>query len=349
MNLPNPHTGLSQDFLRRSTRGNNDLLALSTINPDREVTGLLTDDLLLDLHSEMRESWLLLDKPKAIAIPYRATYSDEHKFRTAKKITAAIGHALGGISPSVFAPEPSSHTLSTSKTYKPPWCYLVTDIPQDDIDHLVSTTFISNQHISVQIFSFSPPHSGYVSSIRGLKWTKSSDQGKVEALIRESLESNAKTKSFIDDFITERHDRIPPDAVRHGTAFDWTMSTVRAYLHTLGNDPENLETLWRWYVTSPTEDTHQTTIWSSLLEELPFHSIDAGWGKPFHIECCTGCKSTNHPTHGCPFPKRYPQLEETNPVPQATARGHGRGGRDRGRGNRGNRGRGNNFRNTTSA
>jgi len=60
------------------------------INPDKDVTGFFGENLFTDLRNEMKEGWKSIDKPKALAIPYRATYSEQHKFQTLKKIETAI-------------------------------------------------------------------------------------------------------------------------------------------------------------------------------------------------------------------------------------------------------------------
>ena len=75
------------------------------VNPDKDVTGLNGENPFLDLRAEMKEGWKNLEQAKVLAIPYRATYSDQHKFQIQKKIEMAITHALGGAQPTVLTPE----------------------------------------------------------------------------------------------------------------------------------------------------------------------------------------------------------------------------------------------------
>ena len=120
-------------------------------------------------------------------------------------------------------------------------------------------------------------------------------------------------------------------------------------MHVLGEeDPTTTETLWRWYVNTPSAIDANVILWNNHLKNLAFNSLLNGWGKSLTFDRCTGCKSTNHPTSDCPFPKHFPQLNEMNPAPShSSTRGRGRTPKDRGRG-RGGRGRGDSFRNTTT-
>ena len=340
-----PHYSPSQ----RAASHFDSLMDQDDINPDKDVTGFFSDNPLIDLRSEMRLGWKDLDKPKAIAIPYRATYSDQHKFQTLGKIQNMISHALGGAQPTILAPEKAEFTAKSSATYRPPWCYLVTNLLAHDIDQLVDMSFISNEYCGVQILPFSPAHSNYVASIRGLAWKKSTDSKAVESLIRNTLESHAATKRFILQFVADKNDQIPVEVIKQDNAFEWVTNSVRAYIHVLGEeDPTTTETLWRWYVNTPSAVDANVILWTNHLKNLAFNGLLNGWGKSFTFDRCTGCKSTNHPTSDCPFLKRFPQLNETNPAPaRSSARGRGRAPKDRGRG-RGGRGRGDSFRNTTA-
>ena len=313
--------------------------------------GIWTSNPLDGLNSEMKLGWQTLEKPKALAIPFRATYSDEHKLRTAGKIREAITHALGGATPSVLAPEQAPNLPSTERTYRSPWCYLVTNLSIDDIDQLIAMPFISNPFLGLQILPFDPPHTNYIASLRGLSWNRNNDSGKVADLIRHTLESNVSAKRFIEEFLVDKNDCIPRDITLQGMGLIWILNSVRAYLCTLGEgDPESTETLWRWYITTPSTNPAHITTWTNYLKTIAVYRVENGWGKPFHIERCNGCKSTNHPTPDCPFPKRFPLLETTNPIrSQAPSRGRGKSPRDRGRSGRGGRGRGNSFRNNTPA
>lgn len=318
--------------------------------PDVDITGLSGENPLIDLLVELKDGWKGIDQPKLLAVPYRATYSDEHKFQTADQIKTAISHALGGATPEVLAPERSPSALGAASTYRPPWCYLITDLQEDDVDLLVSNKFISNQFFGVQLLPFSPPPSGYIASIRGLTWKKNSDAPAVENLIRKTIEDNILHRMFISDFVADKNDRIPREVVGQGLAAAWTVGTIRAYLHTQGeeNTPSAVH-LWRWYIYTPCSKDEDITAWTNRLKPLFFNAITKGWGTPYDIDRCTGCKSTNHSTSGCPFPKKFPQLNETNPAPsRAQGRGRGRTAKDRGRGREG-RGRGRGFRNTSVA
>ena len=319
------------------------------VNPNRDVTGFFGNNPLVDLRSEMKSGWKNLEMPKALAIPYRATYSDQHKFQTVRKLENAISHALGGAQPTILAPEKAESTVSTTSTYRPPWCYLVTNLPAHDIELLTEMGFISNEYCGVQILPFTPLHTNYVASIRGLVWKKSTDSKAVEALIRSTLESSG-TKQFILNFIADKNDRIPTDLIGRDLAFEWIINSVRAYIHILGEeDPTTTETLWRWYINTPSAVDTNVILWTNHFKTVSFNGVIHGWGNPYIIDRCTGCKSTNHPTSDCPFPKRFPQLDDTNPAPsRSSTRGRGKPSKDRGRGG-GGRGRGGPSRNTTVA
>ena len=180
-----------------------------------DVTGLSGETLLCDLNSEMREGWKGIESPKAITIPYHATYSKQYKLQTAEKIATAISQTLGGALPTVLAPVQAPNTTSGLTTYHPPWCYLVINLPEDDINQLISSSFISNQYLGVQILPFRPRPSNYVTSIQGLNWKKTIDANAVKKLIRETIESNKATRRFIHSFIADKNNCIPKDIVKH--------------------------------------------------------------------------------------------------------------------------------------
>jgi hypothetical protein len=151
--------------------------------------------------------------------------------------------------------------------------------------------------------------------------------------------------------LSTKNDCIPIDTIHRGLGVEWIIASVRAYLHVMGEeDSHSAEFLRRWYIATPSSKEAHVTAWSDHLQKLNFNGVTKGWGKPFLMERCTGCKSTNHPTLDCPFPRDFPELDTTNPAqanPPPEARGKTSRGRGRGRG-RGNRGRGNEFRVTTA-
>ena len=59
---------------QRSASHFDSLMDQDDVNPDKDITGFFGNNPLIDLRSEMRLGWKDLDKPKAIVIPYRATY-----------------------------------------------------------------------------------------------------------------------------------------------------------------------------------------------------------------------------------------------------------------------------------
>lgn len=79
-------------------------------------------------------------------------------------------------------------------------------------------------------------------------------------------------------------------------------------------DSHSAEFLWRWYIATPSSEEAHVTAWSDHLQKITFNGITKGWGKPFPMERCTGCKSTNHPASDCPFPRDFPELDTTNPA-----------------------------------
>ena len=230
---------------QRSVSHFDSLMDQDDINPDKDITGFFSDNPLINLRSEMRLGWKDLDKPKAIVIPYRATYSDQHKFQTLSKIQNVISHALGGAQPTILAPKKAEFTAKSSTTYCPPWCHLVMNLLAHNINQLVDMGFISNEYCGVQILLFSPAHSNYIASIRYLAWKKSMDSKAVKSLIRNTLKSHATTKHFILQFVADKNDWIPVEVIKQDNAFEWVTNSVHAYIHVLGEkDPTTTEILW---------------------------------------------------------------------------------------------------------
>ncbi|KAG2368974.1 hypothetical protein BDR07DRAFT_1371787 [Suillus spraguei] len=85
-----------------------------------------------------------------------------------------------------------------------------------------------------------------------------------------------------------------------------TIESVRVASLTLAHSKSTKETVWNVYFKSPPNFTlKQYFDWTSLLHSFFYISEDYSYGTACHDVqfMCIGCKSFNHPTGLCPFPK----------------------------------------------
>ncbi|KAG1882492.1 hypothetical protein F4604DRAFT_1921682 [Suillus subluteus] len=211
------------------------------------------------------------------------------------------------------------------KRLPPPWHFLVSDIPPEVIERLICLQVCSSPEISCFFIPFKQPLPTYAFTLENFSFPDSESTNKViTEIIKDTIHSNPEILQFI-------HDNIPfPNA----EAALRTVKSVKVSSLILAHSKTVKETVWNIYFESPPAFTlKQYFNWTNLLQTFFYISEDYGYG----IACqdaqftCVGCKSFDHPTGLCPFPKIPgwfgPSItEDTNAtLDNCTMSNHGRG------------------------
>lgn len=302
--------------------------------PDVEITGFLGDNPLAGMGTEMKEDWKSLPGPKALAYPHDASYAEDEKGLVAELMEKAIADFLTTQRPIVTPPKAARSTETRKTPNRRPWCYLISNLSEENIDLICAEGFISNIHATLHVLRFDPLPSHYVGRIRNLLHEPNQKQS-VETLIRDTILSKPDVRSFILDFTASHHDLIPHEVLNHGDALTWTVNSVRAYHIQNGGKPGKSKSQWKWYIFTPTKDPEHVATWTATLLQVEFNATVLGWGDSLADHKCTRCKSTNHTEDECLFTKRSDFIQ---PPPTNRKAGDRTRGGHRGRGNRGGRG-----------
>jgi len=304
---PHPSQGQNHPRARTSTH------TLPPI-PDANITGFAGENPLTGLLDPVKISWIALKNPKLLAYPHGYSHSESEKLATANSIQNAISERLPGHRPKVTSPTAAPNQSGGGGSQRP-WCYLITGLSEEDMGALTALEFISNANASIHILPFTPPPSDYVARIMDLTFA-AGDREAVIDLIKKSIRSHESARSFMEDFITNDNDRIPPDILESGGALEWIIDSVQAYHVLVGGDlrPDNSLIHWRWYIHTPTSTPERALIWTRSLLQLEFNAVVDGYGRHTSAFKCRGCKSTSHSDEECPFPKRAPLLRPSTVI-----------------------------------
>ncbi|KAG1859327.1 Endonuclease/exonuclease/phosphatase [Suillus subalutaceus] len=155
----------------------------------------------------------------------------------------------------------------------------------------------SSADVSCFFVPFEQPLPIYMFTLENFSFPDSDATNRdIAEIIKDTIHSNPDVMQFI-------HDNIPlPDA----EAALRTIELVRVSSISLALSKSVKETVWNIYFDSPPAFTlKQYFDWTTLMRTFFYISKDYGYGTA-HQDAqfvCMGCKSFNHPTGLCPFPK----------------------------------------------
>jgi hypothetical protein len=302
------------------------------VEPPR-VQGWNAELVVANVNTEQLQKWNDLPYPKLFVYLWEGKYQGNAAL-TAARLRATIANLVNIPEPAVVPPDAAR---PSSRYYAAPWCFLVTKIPSEAAEKLILQQHWSTPSITFFAIPFTPPVSRHLCSIENLIFQEV-EADEVATLIRTTIHNNERARAFI-------HSSDPlPNALKRIT----DSIEVRALqMHEKGGEPKMI---WNIYANSPTNSLTAHREWLQIAQSLRFVTALNGVGTPFQLQGCVGCKSTDHPTGLCPFPKLpgwfAPPNSSTSEVPtsllsQQSATGGARGSRGGGnqRAYRGSRGR----------
>jgi hypothetical protein len=302
------------------------------IEPTR-VQGWNAELVVANVNLEQLQKWNDLPDPKLFVYLWEGKYQSNSAL-TAARLRATIGNLLNIPEPAVVPPDAAR---PSNRYYAAPWCFLVTRISSEAAERLILQQLWSTPSITFFAIPFAPPVSRHLCSIENLIFQEA-EVDEVTALIKTTIQNNERARAFI-----HTSDPLPNTLKR---IID-SVEVKALQMHEKGGEPK---LIWNIYIDSPTNSLTAHREWLQIAQSLRFVTALNGVGTPFQIQGCVGCKSTDHPTGLCPFPKLpgwfAPPNSNTTEVPtsltsQQSTPGGARGIRGRGsqRAYRGSRGR----------
>jgi hypothetical protein len=267
--------------------------------------------------------WQQVPPPKIFAYLWNGTHQEDAA-PAVEQIQEAIADIMKIPQPTVTAP---AAAVMNNQFPAPPLCYLITQITEAMADTLLRKQFWTTPTLSFFVIPFAPSPSRFACALDNLTYTETHHQ-EVQRMAKEAIWENPQARAHVESLTTTENAFL---SIVH--------SLEAAALPMLVKGGERKKIVWNLYIDPPSEDPDLHSEWIKIISETSFATTLYGIAKTRSHPRCVGCKSIDHPTGLCPFPKlggsfAKPFQATQPPQQQDTVRGRGRGSR------RGQRGRG---------
>jgi len=246
----------------------------------------------------LQERWPQKDGTKAWVRVFRAKYEENAQITVTclrGVITKIIGDSDAG---SLLVSTPIA-AEDLEERFPPPYHFLISGISPAATEKLITLKVCSCPEVSCFFVPFEQPLPNYVFTIENFTFPDAEASNiAIAEIIKQELRATPSLMSFI-------HEHLPsPDA----EAAIRTVDSIRVQSLNIATSRTISHTVWNVYIDSPPNlSLHDYFAWSSRLRsELHFESEDYGTGlirNEYKQFMCTGCKSFDHATGLCPFPK----------------------------------------------
>ncbi|THU79792.1 hypothetical protein K435DRAFT_875064 [Dendrothele bispora CBS 962.96] len=172
-----------------------------------------------------------------------------------------------------------------------PW-YLVYNVPPHVAASVVGRAWSVRDVISFIAIPYNPTPSSYIFTLDSI-WLMNLEVGTTaEQFIANVITRTWRETPAIMQFLTTFMDALPEN------------TTIDQYLQTLLVRPLPFErkTVYRVYITPPTNQLHLYDTWLSLVLAQPYVFV-SGIGKALSHFKCSWCRSIDHPSNFCPWTK----------------------------------------------
>ena len=305
--------------------------------PCPKVHGWNAELTLANLDEDVRRLWEQVPEPKLFVYLWNGAYQ-ENATSTVTELRNAIANTFS-TAPPVVAP-PSAAT-TPNRAHAAPWCFLVTT-SNEVRAKLIQRQFWSTPAVTFFAIPFAPRISKHLGAVENMTF-EVEDREKVHKLVTDTILASAPAAAHVRNHST---DPLALKKVVESVAVEPLPMLEKGGAQKL---------VWNVYTDPPSQSLTAHEEWRRIFLEMKFVTALHGVGRPKRLPGCVGCKSTDHPTGLCPFPKIEGSFARPSSVsarsmiptslqlPQAQEAMRGRGGRGRGApaGRRGrNRGRG---------
>ena len=180
----------------------------------------------------------------------------------------------------------------------PPYHFLISGVPAESIDRLLALKVCSCSEISCFFVPFEQPLPNYVFTIENFTLPDSEASNiAVAEIVKRELRASP-------DLLHLLHTHLPtPDAEAAITTID----SIRVSSLNIAVSKAISHTIWNVYIDSPPNlSLNDYFSWLNRVRQLHFESEDYGTGTIRNDDkqfLCVGCKSFDHATGLCPFPR----------------------------------------------
>ncbi|THU86743.1 hypothetical protein K435DRAFT_804872 [Dendrothele bispora CBS 962.96] len=172
-----------------------------------------------------------------------------------------------------------------------PW-YLVYNIPPHVAASVVGRAWSVRDIISFIAIPYDPLPSSYIFTLDSIWLMNLEARTTAEQFVANVITRTWRKTPAIMQFLTTFRDALPED------------TTIDQYLQTLLVRPLlfKRKTVYRVYITPPTNQLHLYDTWLSLVLVQPYVFV-SGVGKALSHFKCSWCRSIDHPSNFCPWTK----------------------------------------------
>jgi hypothetical protein len=298
--------------------------------PHMRIHGWDAETVVTNIDPGQINLWRDVPYPKIFVYLWEASYQPDAG-ELVQKLKGAIAGLLKIPEPSVGAPLAAS---PANRRYSAPWCFLVANIPKPAADELLRRQCISTPSVTFFAIPFAPATSTFICTIENLTYAES-EIDQVWKLVVDNISKDERAKACIA--LENPH----PEALR--TIID----SIYLKPLKLAMSGGGFKLVWNIYATPPSQTPNNNRAWRRIISSMTFITALNGAGAARKASMtCNGCKSIDHPTGLCPFPKAGEWYANpiTNPetpisLEQALAESSQRERGTRGRAGKGQRGR----------
>ncbi|PPQ81142.1 hypothetical protein CVT26_011104 [Gymnopilus dilepis] len=178
----------------------------------------------------------------------------------------------------------------------PIYPFLLSELTQDDVDHLLSEPLWSNRSFTIFTAPSKPFVSDYVMTLQNLPFYATSED---EELVAESVRKFLREDEWIASFIHCHHDayhsHYHPDDV-----LDETVDNTGASALEININKDEKTTLFNVYIPPPTHNLDAHEEWITYLRQQVF-VIKGNMANVREAFNCSHCKGHDHPSGLCPL------------------------------------------------
>ncbi|KAG1789815.1 uncharacterized protein HD556DRAFT_1311014 [Suillus plorans] len=245
----------------------------------------------------LRERWPQKAGPKPWVRTFRAKYEDNMQM-TNIKMRNLIALTIGETAAAPLLLSTPSAEGDLYERLPPPYHFLISSISQPAVTRLTGLGICSSPEITCFFIPYNQPLPNYICTLERFTLPDCAESNaEIASLVKQTIHMHPNISLFI-------HDHIPtPNA----EAAIKVMNSIRIASLTIAVSRTISHTVWNVYADSlPNMSLKDYFEWTNLIRNLQFASEDYGTGLVQSEEkqfLCTGCKSYDHPTGLCPFPK----------------------------------------------
>jgi len=293
-------------------------------HPYPEIHGWDTVTATRNINPDQLTLWREIPDPKILVYTWEPGYQP-NACDTVQKLKATIARLFKIEEPEIGAPLAAQ---PLNGRHAAPWCFIVTSLPQLAAEKLTEQKCWPTPEISFFAIPFSPPVSPFICAIENLTYLET-QAAEVTQLTKNTILRNYAAVSMIQAL-------NPSEG-----ATKRTLESIRVTPLKMGQPGGSMKLVWNLYADPPSQDPSNHRLWRQTIGALTFITALNGAGVPRKNDLtCTGCRSIDHPTGLCPFPKLLnwitpPTQRSQTPAPSPQQRSINQRGRGRGRGQRG--------------